>query len=156
MTRRRTPYIADPNVYRQHYSGSGLDVFKGDYLYQNGSGLLGTLFRKAIPLLKKAVVPALKNTGKVLLKSGVKVISDVASGKKPIKEALVSRGKEALQEVGQDVTQQIMSTMKRKLSPNDNEGTSQKTAKRNLGKHAVTKRKRKKNKTKLTGGNLFY
>ena len=81
--------------HRLHY-GSGLPVFRGD-VRQEGwglGGLLGGLFRQAIPILK----PMASSIAKAALKTSGRVLSDVVSNKKPLKDAVKDRFLETIDE----------------------------------------------------------
>ena len=75
------PYVS-PQVYERYYVnqvGSGMPVYRGSTSLQRGyglGGLLGGLFRSAIPLLKKGVAVV----GKEALKAGGDIAQDVMNG----------------------------------------------------------------------------
>lgn len=97
--RTRVPYVPNRDLYLQHYrqtGGGNLPVFKG--VYQDGSGLLGDIFRAALPMLRSSALSA----GKTLLSSGAKALSDIVSGRN-VKKAVTDRGLEGLKEIGRDV-----------------------------------------------------
>ena len=76
-----------------HY-GSGLPVFRGE-LRQEGwglGGLLGGLFRQAVPILK----PLAKKLVKTAVRTGGRVLSDVVTGRKPLKRAMKDRFAETI------------------------------------------------------------
>lgn len=105
---RRVHYIpSNRDLYLTHYrqAGGRLPVFRG--AYQDGSGLLGDLFRSAIPLLKSTALSA----GKTLFSSGAKVLSDIARGK-DVKSSVARRGMEGLKEVGRDVLSRTIGAKK--------------------------------------------
>ena len=99
MIQRRHLNVKNP--YIAHYVGRGLPYFKGKYR-QQGHGL-GNIFasiaRSAIPFLKKTFVPILKKGGKALLKTGGKILKDVIVDEKPLKEAVIHRGKQKLSQI---------------------------------------------------------
>ena len=101
MVRVQVDHDSCHRNHRLHY-GSGLPVFRGD-LRQEGYGLggiLGGLFRQAIPILK----PVMKTIGKAALRTGGRVLSDVVRGKKPIKDAMKDRFLETVDEaIGDNV-----------------------------------------------------
>lgn len=99
--RHRASYIPNTKIYADYYTGAGLPVFRG--VVQDGSGLLGDLFRYALPILKPLAVSA----GKNLLRSGTAALSDVVSGERDFKTALKHRGLEALKETGKDVLSKL-------------------------------------------------
>ena len=109
---RRVPYTPNVNANHQHYGG-GIDrVFKGD-IYQDGYGLggiFGSLFRKVVPILKRTAMSA----GKTLLKSGADALGDVISGEKGIMSAIKDRGKEGLKQVGSDVKNVVVKSIRGK------------------------------------------
>lgn len=102
---RRVPYVVNPDLYRDYYRGSGLPVFKGSY--QDGSGLLSSIARFALPLLKGFA----KSAGKTFLRSGAQALSDVVSGEKDIKTALRQRGLESLKQIGKNTSGQILNAI---------------------------------------------
>jgi hypothetical protein len=92
-------------VYRDYYvnqAGTGLPVFTGSR-GQRGHGIgsvLGGLFRSALPMLKRV--------GKQAIRTGSKIVSDIASGKKFSDVALqrISEGISGLVD-GDESTSQI-------------------------------------------------
>ena len=89
-----------------HYcqSGGSIPVFAGSPI-QCGSGLgqvLSGIFKTALPILKKTVLPAVVHSGK-------EVLSDVIAKKKGIKQALLDTGAKRLTEFVENVpgTQQV-------------------------------------------------
>lgn len=103
------PFTCNRQAYRDHY-GHGLETFVGE-VNQDGYGLgnfLAGLFRKAVPLLSKHVLPVLKTTavkaGKNLLRSGANVAKDVILEEKNFKESLKRRAKTGLQDLISDIT----------------------------------------------------
>ena len=107
---RRVPYTPNVNAYHQHYGGGIGPVFKGD-IYQDGYGLggiFGSLFRKVVPILKSTAMTA----GKTLLKSGADALGDVISGEKDIMSAIKDRGKEGLKQVGSDVKDVVVNSIR--------------------------------------------
>lgn len=107
---RRVPYVADPDIYKEYYSGSGLPIFRGTY--QDGSGLFSSIGKFAFPLLKNFA----KSAGKTLLRSGAQALSDVVSGESDIKSVLRQRGLESLKEIGKTTTGQILNAIDGKQS----------------------------------------
>jgi hypothetical protein len=111
--KRRQAYIA-------HYcakGGSNPPYFIGSFR-QPGYGL-GNLFsgiaRYAIPFLKNNVVPILKKGGKSFLKTSGQVIKDVILDDHPLKQAIVSRGKQKLRQIlGENNNETEPSRKKRK------------------------------------------
>lgn len=100
----RVCYVCDRNAIQQHYGG-GLPVFRGDP-FQQGYGignLISGLFRQAIPLLSKTLIPALKSTakhaGKTLLRSGANVMKDVILDRKDLKQSVKRHAKSGLDEI---------------------------------------------------------
>lgn len=89
---RHSQFQSDPRDYENHYlqqTGRGLPVFQGARV-QKGHGLgnvLGSLFRSAMPLLKKGV----KSLGKEALRTGVEIAGDVLDGRS-IRESARNRG----------------------------------------------------------------
>ena len=95
----RKPYCCDAAseaLYRQYYlqqRGGGLPVF-GGYKGQKGHGLgslLGGLFRRAMPMLKRG----LATFGKHALKTGLEIANDVVAGE-PVKESAKRRVSEGI------------------------------------------------------------
>ncbi len=104
-----TAYVCNRHAYREHY-GHGLKTFVGE-VPQNGHGLgnfLSGIFRKAVPLLTKHVVPILKSTaskaGKTLLRSGANVAHDVIVDRKNLKDSLKRHAKTGLHDLIDDIT----------------------------------------------------
>ena len=93
---RRQPPCSDPKLYENYYSnqvGNGLPVFMGTRA-QRGHGLgniFASLTKAAMPLIKTSV----KALGKHGLKTGVEIVGDVLSGKKP-KRAVQRRATQLL------------------------------------------------------------
>ena len=107
MYTTHTPYVA-PQVYERYYVnqvGSGIPVYRGSTSLQRGyglGGLLGGLFRSALPLLKKGA----SAVGKEALKTGVGIAQDVLSGQN-IKTAAKRRVKTAGRNMGTKVLNKI-------------------------------------------------
>ncbi len=103
----RTPYIS-PQMYERYYLnqvGSGIPVYRGSTTLQRGyglGGLLGGLFRSAIPLLKKGA----KVVGKQALETGIDIAQDVMSGQN-VKTAAKRRLKTAGRNMGAKVINRI-------------------------------------------------
>lgn len=127
MYRRRVPFIADASLYKDYYRGGNLPVFRG--VYQDGSGILGSFFRSAIPILK----PILASVGKTLLSTGATALNDVLTGESNIKTALKKRGVEGLKTVGRDLTERALKKLK----------TRQEGGRRQRRRNVNTPRKRK-------------
>lgn len=92
---RRPQFRPDQKLYDDYYgkqAGYGLSVFKGSG-HQRGGGLGNFLAG-----LGRTILPLLKQTGKSILKEGVRTgvgtLHDVVSGKK-LKDSLVDRSKAA-------------------------------------------------------------
>lgn len=108
--------------YYDEQIGHGLSVYVGkQHMSGNGIGsVFSGLFRSALPLIKKGAV----NVGKRLLKEGVGVLGDVASGqsfKESTKKRIRSVGKNLLGDVKQAIKapsprQAVTSSRKRKGS----------------------------------------
>ena len=100
---RRT-YMAHSNLprsYEQYYlnqAGSGMPVYRGSTVLQRGyglGGLLGGLFRSAMPILKKGAMAV----GREALQSGIDIAQDVMSGQN-VKTATKRRMKTAGRNMG--------------------------------------------------------
>ena len=88
-------YYPNTKGIEHHYcqSGGNIPVFVGSPI-QRGSGLgqiLSGLFKRALPILKKKVLPA-------VVRSGKEVLSDVIINKKGVKQALLDTGKNRISE----------------------------------------------------------
>ena len=94
--------------YQQYYlnqAGSGMPVYHGSTGLQRGyglGGLLGGLFRSAIPLLKKGAVAV----GKEALQTGIDIAQDVMGGQN-VKTATKRRVKNAGRNMGTKVLNKI-------------------------------------------------
>ena len=102
----RAKYTPHPShIYENHYMRGGSAIgeyFKANAPLQYGGGignLLASIGKTAIPLLQRTVMPAMrkiakraipiiKKEGKIILKSGLKEISDVLKNKQNTKQAL--------------------------------------------------------------------
>ena len=101
----RVPYRANPKAFEDYYLhqvGNGMRYYTG-VNRQAGHGIgniFKGLFRAAVPLLSSGA----KVVGKQLLRTGLQVAGDVASGRKP-KEAIKTRaraaGKQLLGQIAQ-------------------------------------------------------
>lgn len=103
----QNPYV----TYYVNQVGSGLPVYAG-IPGQRGRGfgqVLGSLFRSAVPLLKRGAIAL----GKKALATGVQVASDVAGGE-DIKSSLKRRAKEQVQSSLSNLTQGGRSPPKRR------------------------------------------
>ena len=76
-----------------------MDIYRGILRQQTGRGMLGNVLglfgRSLVPILKKEA----RKIAPKLLKTGVGVLSDVATRKRSFKEAARSRGKTLIGEV---------------------------------------------------------
>lgn len=131
---------------QRQYGYGGYPVFRGDP-YQEGHGigsLFGSIFRGVAPLLKRAVVPAVKsiakNVGKSALKHAVGVATDVISGEKDLKSAVQDQAMAGLKDAGNIVKNAVVSGLtsttnrsgnKRRKSPRA--GASKKRKQRGAG-----------------------
>lgn len=103
-----TPYHTPLNYYDQYYAnqvGSGMPVYRGSPVLQRGyglGGLLGGLFRRAMPFLKKGAALV----GKQALRTGMNIADDVMSGQN-IKTAAKRRLKSGGQQLGADVLKRV-------------------------------------------------
>ena len=147
--RRRIPYIPNRSLYKDYYrasGGGGLPVFRG--IHQDGSGLLGNIFRFAMPLVKSA--------GKTLLKSGAEALSDVVSGEKDIKSALKERGLQGLQQVGRNVTGRLLGALDDGATREQQGGRRRRYSKRSTRTTVAAKgRKRKQRETDIFDNELL-
>lgn len=109
----RKPYAShytDPHFFDQYYlnqvgSGTGLPVYHGSTRLQRGyglGGLLGGLFRSAMPLLKKGAM----TVGRQALQTGVDIAQDVISGQN-VKTAAKRRLKAAGKQLGSKALRKI-------------------------------------------------
>lgn len=78
------------SIYSQPQYGSGLPVYAGARR-QSGGGILGSIARFALPILK--------NVGKRALGVAAKTVKDVATGKRGVGEALKRHGKRELLDI---------------------------------------------------------
>ncbi len=103
-----TPYHTPYNYYDQYYLnqvGTGMPIYRGSPILQRGyglGGLLGGLFRKAVPLLKKGAAMV----GKQALRTGLDIADDVMSGQN-IKTAAKRRIKSGTKQLGSDVLRRV-------------------------------------------------
>ena len=91
--------------YYLNQAGSGMSVYRGSTGLQRGyglGGLLGGLFRSAMPLLKKGAVAV----GKEALQTGIDIAQDVISGQN-VKTATKRRLKNAGRNMGTKVMKKI-------------------------------------------------
>lgn len=113
-------YVHNPNLYRQHYQnqvGKALPGFQGARL-QHGYGLgalLGTLARKAVPLLAsgaKFIAPHLKQafkgiakdvTGKVAQEATTRLLGTQKSQKRKKRRKVVSKRKKVKASTSNDI-----------------------------------------------------
>ena len=104
MKQRHNP---DASAYHEYYlnqAGRGYPVYAGTR-YQRGHGLgsiIGSLFKSAVPLLKRGA----KTLGREALKTGLNLTSDVMEGQN-VKQAVKSR----LKSTGQNLLQKAMDTV---------------------------------------------
>ena len=123
---RRT-YVTHSNLpksYEQYYinqSGSGMPVYRGSTGLQRGyglGGLLGGLFRSAMPILKKGAMAV----GREALQSGMDIAQDVMKGenvktaaKRRMKTAGRNMGRKALNKLqrGRGAKKQLPKAQKR-------------------------------------------
>lgn len=106
MRTTRRP-ISDPKIYENYYLhqvGQGMPAFEGPNL-QRGYGLggiLGGLFRSAMPLLRRGV----RALGKQALKTGVNIAQDALSGQN-LRTAAKRRLKESGRNLGRQAVKHI-------------------------------------------------
>ena len=104
----RNIHYTDPGHFDQYYLnqvGSGMSFYQGSPGLQRGyglGGLLGGLFRSAIPLLKKGAA----TVGKQALQTGMEIAEDVISGQN-IKSATKRRVKQAGKQLGAKVKRRV-------------------------------------------------
>ncbi len=102
------PYHTPFNYYDQYYLnqvGSGMPIYRGSPILQRGyglGGLLGGLFRKAVPLLKKGATMI----GKQALRTGIGIADDVMAGHY-IKTAAKRMIKAGTKQLGSDVLRRV-------------------------------------------------
>ena len=98
MKQRRNPEARAHNNYYIHQFGRGYPVYVGKR-YQRGHGLgsiIGSLFKSAVPLLKRGV----KTLDREALKTGLNLALDVMEGQnvtQAAKSRLQSKGQHLLQ-----------------------------------------------------------
>ena len=132
----KTPYRSNPKAFEDYYmrqSGNGLPYYSGS-AGQSGHGLgsiFKGLFRAAAPLL----VAGAKKFGKHVVRSGLRVAGDIASGKKP-KQAIKSRFREAGTELLGQISQHGKGRVNKKRKINKNKAVYAKR-KRNLTKEDI-------------------
>ena len=103
-----SPHLTPLHYYDQYYVnqvGSGMPVYRGSPVLQRGyglGGLLGGLFRRAMPLLKKGAAMV----GKQVLRTGMDIADDVMSGQN-IKTAAKRRVKAGGKQLGTDVLRRV-------------------------------------------------
>ena len=113
MKKREKVIMSNP--YELYYlnqvgRGNSLPVYSG-LPVQRGHGfgnILGALARSAAPLLKRGAIAV----GKQLLKTGGRVISDIAAGNK-LKTSLKRRAKESVQDLGKSILQETLNNKKK-------------------------------------------
>lgn len=134
-----TPHYTDPGLFDQYYinqAGSGMPIYRGSTGQQRGyglGGLLGGLFRSAIPLLKKGAAMA----GKQALRTGADIAQDVLSG-----ENIKTATKKRLKSAGRQMGSRVLT----KLQTGRGKGVKKKKP------TATHSRGRKKKKKKKKGG----
>jgi hypothetical protein len=83
--------------YFENQAGTGISGFQG-VRFQKGHNIFARAFKFLVPKL----IPALKFLGKHALQSGISAATDIIQDKKPVKESIISRGKEGLKTAGMD------------------------------------------------------
>lgn len=102
---KRKPYDSTEAVkyYLNHYltsqQGGYLSYFEGLPIRQTGSGILGTIFRGAIPIIKKGAQALLPHA----LNLGTRVIKDVVLDKQGLKKSLRKRSLQSIKEAGSNL-----------------------------------------------------
>lgn len=62
-------YVHNPDLFRDHFVGQGLDVFKGARMQRGGGNFMGKFKRFAVPLLlagARAAAPQISNLAKTV------------------------------------------------------------------------------------------
>ena len=104
MKQRHNPNASAYHEYYLNQAGRGYPVYAGTR-YQRGHGLgsiIGSLFKSAVPLLKRGA----KTLGREALKRGLNLTSDVMEGQNVIQAA-----KSRLKSTGQSLLQKAMDTV---------------------------------------------
>lgn len=131
--RCRAPFTLNPagiDYYYKHQVGGVIPPYAG-VRYQRGSGLggiLSSLGRVAVPLLKKAAA----TVGKQALSSGVKLAGDIISGRN-VKRAVKHRAAEGGEELVKKALKRAQSGGSRDLRlifPHENKKRRRKTRKK--------------------------
>lgn len=109
MYRKTRPFHhQDPQSFNQYYLnqvGSGLPYYSGSTGLQRGhglGGLIGSLFRTAMPLLKKGAAAV----GRQALQTGVEIAEDVMGGKN-VKSSARNRVRQAGRQLGSRAAKKI-------------------------------------------------
>ncbi len=111
----------DPHFLNQYYLkqvGSGMPFYRGSTGLQKGyglGGLLGGLFRSAMPLLKKGAAAI----GKQALHTGLEIAEDVMGGQN-VKSAAKKRIKQAGKQLGSKAIRKIQTGKGKKRKNNNN------------------------------------
>lgn len=134
----------DPHFLDSYYLkqvGSGLPYYSGSTGLQRGyglGGLLGGLFRSAMPLLKKGVAAV----GKQALQTGMEIVGDVAGGQN-IKRVAKKRVSQAGKKMGAQLAQRMQKEAKsRGSTTRKRSGIKRKAVAQNV-RLASNKRRRK-------------
>ena len=91
---------------RYHEQGGGLPVFKGRLLHhrQRGFGLFSSIARFVVPIGKKLI----KTLAPQVISTVTSEVADVVGGKKSIKSALKSTGKNILSNSAQVIKKELI------------------------------------------------
>lgn len=107
--------LAINELYRQHYDqkGGGIDipVFVGTK-FQKGYGLggiLGSLFKSALPVIKQGAL----NLAKSAVKTGLNIANDSFNGV-PVKEAFINNARASSMNLANKAVSKLRQTVKRK------------------------------------------
>lgn len=148
------------NYYLRQVGGGGLPVYQAPYFqkgygirYQRGHGLggiLGGLFRSALPVLKQGA----KAVGNELLKGGIGVINDVAQGKNA-KQAVKARLKTAGRTLFKKGVNRAASAIDSAFGPNQSGGGRATPVKRIRGSQPAHRPKKKRKQGRSQPNDIF-
>ena len=120
--------LQDFNKYYLNQVGSGLPYYSGSKGLQRGhglGGLIGSLFRTAMPLLKKGA----EAVGRQALRTGVDIAEDVIGGKN-VKSATRNRVRQAGRKLGTRALKKIQKGRGRKKTTKKRKTKTKRGAKR--------------------------
>ena len=113
----KVKYIPHPRLYTDYYCQHGDGGYFSGLPQQKGygiGGLVGSLIRNAVPLLKSAgkqilkrSMPMVKKLGRQALMSGVKGVTDVITNKRSAREAFKESGQSVGNKLAEIVADEI-------------------------------------------------